>query len=311
VTNPTLATSHTVHLSNLTGCTAYVVSVSATDPSGNTGSNDNAGAYYGFVTLANVTPSYPSTDTPKPIPDVRTPPVLSQIVVSETNTVLDVNVKLNITHTFDGDLDIFLIAPNGTRVELTTDNGSTGDNFVNTVFDDQAATSITAGTAPFTGSFRPEGLLSTVNGIPANGTWTLEITDDTAQDSGTLNSWSIQITNPAGAYECTTCAPAAPGAVTELKFTAKDAISWTTAPGASNYYVYRGTPADLPNLLTVGVDSCERGQTAGASFSGVTETPASGAFEWYLVRGWNAVGYGSPGDATAGVRIQNSGGTCP
>jgi trimeric autotransporter adhesin len=255
--------------------------------------------------------NYPSTDTPKPIPDVRTPPVVSSIVLTDTGIVADVNVEINITHTYDGDLDIFLIAPNGTRVELTTDNGNSQANFVNTVFDDEAAVSITAGAGPFTGSFKPEGLLSTVDGIPASGTWTLEITDDANLDSGTLNSWTLTITNPAGPYECTTCSLATPGAVTELKFTAKDAISWTTAPGASDYYVYRGAPADLPSLLTTGVDSCERGQTAGSSFSGLAETPASGAFQWYLVRGHNALGYGSPGDASAGVRTQNAGGICP
>ncbi len=52
--------------------------------------------------------------------------------------------------------------PDATMVELSTDNGSTGDNYTNTVFDDEASTAITAGTAPFTGSYRPEGSLSDV-----------------------------------------------------------------------------------------------------------------------------------------------------
>ena len=53
----------------------------------------------------------------------------------------DEDVKIgNITHTYNSDLDIFLIAPNGTRVELSTDNGTSGDNFIDTIFDDAAAT---------------------------------------------------------------------------------------------------------------------------------------------------------------------------
>ncbi len=145
--------------------------------------------------------SYSSLDTPKPIVDVRTPPTTSTIAVPDPGVLGDVNVTINLTHTWDSDLDIFLIGPNGTRVELTTDNGSSSDNYTNTVFDDQAATSITAGTAPFTGTFKPEGSLATLNGIPAIGAWTLEITDDTGGDSGNLLGWSLQLTIPAG-YAC-------------------------------------------------------------------------------------------------------------
>ena len=63
--------------------------------------------------------------------------------------------QINVTHTWDSDLNVFLIAPNGARIELTTGNGGGGDNYTNTVFDDEAATLISAGAAPFTGSFRP------------------------------------------------------------------------------------------------------------------------------------------------------------
>ena len=133
------------------------------------------------------------------------------------------------------------------------------------MFDDQAATSITLGAAPFTGSFKPEGLLSTLNGIPANGTWTLEITDDANADIGTLNSWSLTITNPAGSYQCSSCSLAAPGEATNLLFTSKNAVTWSSASGASNYYLYRGGSADLPNLLNGSVDSCQRASTPALS----------------------------------------------
>ena len=44
------------------------------------------------------------------------------------------SVQLNMTHTWTGDLEIYLEAPNGQRIALSTDNGSSGDNFTNTVF---------------------------------------------------------------------------------------------------------------------------------------------------------------------------------
>jgi subtilisin-like proprotein convertase family protein len=125
-----------------------------------------------------------------------------------SGNVNDVNVTLDITHTWTSDLDIYLIGPDGARVELTTDNGGSGDNYTNTTFDDEAATPITAGSAPFTGSFRPEGSLAIFDGINPNGLWFLEVTDDAGSDTGTLNSWSITlttgeihaITNAAGQY---------------------------------------------------------------------------------------------------------------
>ena len=112
--------------------------------------------------------------------------------------VTDVNVSLDITHTFDGDLDIFLVSPSGTRVELSTDNGSGGDDYVGTVFDDEGVDgAITAGTVPYTGSFTPEGSLADVDGEPSAGVWTLEITDDAGGDDGTLNSWGLTIESDA------------------------------------------------------------------------------------------------------------------
>jgi subtilisin-like proprotein convertase family protein len=108
-------------------------------------------------------------------------------------TITDINVKLSITHPNDQDLDVFLFSPTGTKVELFTDVGSSGNDFTNTVLDDQAATSIDIGTAPFTGSFQPEGLLSDFNGQNPNGTWTLQITDDKSTNTGTLSSWSITV----------------------------------------------------------------------------------------------------------------------
>ena len=119
----------------------------------------------------------------------------SVINVTDNVVITDVNVTINIDHTWDADLDVFLIAPDGTtRVELFTDvGGIAGLNFTNTVLDDEAGTSITDGTPPFTGTFSPEGSLADFNGMSSLGDWTLEITDDANGDEGTLLDWTIQI----------------------------------------------------------------------------------------------------------------------
>jgi subtilisin-like proprotein convertase family protein len=115
----------------------------------------------------------------------------SSLVVS--NSGLNANqissITLNITHTFTADLDITLIAPNGSFIDLTSDNGGSGDNFINTVFS-TSGPSITTGSAPFTGTFTPEQPFSSLTG-PADGTWTLKVVDDYVIDIGTLDNWRI------------------------------------------------------------------------------------------------------------------------
>ena len=106
----------------------------------------------------------------------------------------DITVCLDISHTYTDDLDIRLISPSGSIVYLSTDNGGAGDNYTNTCFTTSATTNITAGNAPFTGDYVPEGNLSSFNGQNANGQWRLQIRDDDWIFSGTLNSWSIDFT---------------------------------------------------------------------------------------------------------------------
>jgi subtilisin-like proprotein convertase family protein len=133
-----------------------------------------------------------STDVPKAIPDSNPTGVTSTLVANSTGSrVYDLNVRIGqITHTFDSDLVITITSPAATTVTLASRNGSSGDNFTSTVFDDEAATAITSGSAPFTGSFRPVQSLSAFDGQAIAGTWTLRVSDVAAEDTGTLSDWS-------------------------------------------------------------------------------------------------------------------------
>ena len=107
-----------------------------------------------------------------------------------------INVDLILEHSWVGDLDISLISPSGAIVILSNDNGGQDDNYGDpadtncqsvTSFDMTATTSITAGTAPFIGSFIPQGDFVTFNdGSNPNGIWILQLCDDTASDEGEL-----------------------------------------------------------------------------------------------------------------------------
>ncbi|HMP80551.1 MAG TPA: proprotein convertase P-domain-containing protein, partial [Pirellulaceae bacterium] len=165
------------------------------DPDDGTG---NSATVTKSAHIANVI-EYISVDVPKNIPDNTT--IYSVIVINDPGTVRDVDVKMHINHTWCADLDVFLIAPNGTRVLLFNDIGGSGDNFHNTILDDEAAVSITAGAPPFTGRFRPMGSLAVLDGMDVAGTWTLEITDDATADQGTLNAWSLFIDVDPGVVE--------------------------------------------------------------------------------------------------------------
>jgi subtilisin-like proprotein convertase family protein len=107
-------------------------------------------------------------------------------------TVSDMNVRINLTHTYDGDLAISLLSPAGTQVSLSNRLGGSGQNFTNTVFDDEASTAISAGSAPFTGSFRPSSTLNAVDGQGLSGNWRLRVEDLANIDSGSLISWSVE-----------------------------------------------------------------------------------------------------------------------
>lgn len=128
----------------------------------------------------------------------------SSIGVTDSRQVLDANVKINLTHQYDSDLVMTLIAPNGRSVVLANRRGFNGQDFTNTLFDDDVATPIAAGVAPFSGSFKPDQPLSTFDGYSALGTWTLVVTDAAGGNVGELIAWELQLTltnNIFGAFE--------------------------------------------------------------------------------------------------------------
>jgi subtilisin-like proprotein convertase family protein len=128
---------------------------------------------------------------PVTLPDPGTRIV--SLVVPGPGTVGTVAVRVNITHSFDADVDIALESSLSTRVDLSSDNGAAGHHFQNTVFVDSAPVSIFAGAPPFAGSFRPEVALSTLAGQPVSGTWRGLVADDVVGFQGTLHEYALAI----------------------------------------------------------------------------------------------------------------------
>lgn len=106
------------------------------------------------------------------------------------------SVCIDLTHTWNADLEISLISPDGTEIMLTSHNGGDSDNYTNTCFDQSASSSILTGWGPFTGTFKPQvnfGYLN--NGQNGNGIWKLHIYDNYPADVGNLISWNITFGN--------------------------------------------------------------------------------------------------------------------
>ncbi|MCP4322603.1 MAG: hypothetical protein GY787_12310, partial [Alteromonadales bacterium] len=136
-----------------------------------------------------------STDTPLDIPDDDTGGVSSVINISaaDNKTIADVNVTVNITHPWIGDLTLTLTNHQGTEIILVSNRIDSGDDYTNTVFDDEATATISSSSAPYTGSFTPQGSLSSYSNLGSSGNWTLKAVDGGEEDFGTIDDWTLEI----------------------------------------------------------------------------------------------------------------------
>ena len=266
-----LVTGHAVALTGLSACSDYYYSVESVDAHGNVTEDTNGGAYYRFTTLQNTNASYTSTDTPLAIPDNDATGATSTINVPDLDKIVDLNVVVNITHTYDGDIALSLVAPDGTTIALSTRRGSSGDNYTGTVFDDAAATAIANGTAPFTGSYRPENPLSAVNGKVASGAWKLKVVDSASSDSGTIQDWSLQFT-----YEPRVCGPSA---VYQSFSVAADTCA-AGGPGNGDGIVDRGDDVTMPVVIR---------NNGAIDLTGITATLIATTPDVYVTRGGRLV----------------------
>jgi len=162
--------------------------------------SDMEGGYVMTITTAPFSLLIPGTGTSGPAS-----PYPSVIPVSgKLGKVADVNVVLSgVTQQFMEDLDVVLVAPNGTKAMVLSDRCVGAFVTNNTyVLDDEAPTVFPTGSACPTGTYQPADTspgdvmppgapagpypvaLSTFDGIDPNGNWQLFVTDDLAGGNG-------------------------------------------------------------------------------------------------------------------------------
>ena len=108
--------------------------------------------------------------------------------------VQDLDVNLTIDHGYIGDISLYLVAPDNTRIKLAQNLGDNQNDYIDTVFDQESSSPIVFAVPPFTGRYRPQGDLSVLNGKNLKGRWKLEV-QDRYDDSivGFVNTFSITV----------------------------------------------------------------------------------------------------------------------
>jgi len=119
-----------------------------------------------------------------------------EIPVSAACTIEDINVKIDIEHTWIGDLNIVLTTPAGTSHSLW--GGFCGPTAnLDFIVDEEGTNSgacadyQTGGNNLFLAGFVPATPFASAYGTPASGTWTLTIADNAAGDPGVVNEVSL------------------------------------------------------------------------------------------------------------------------
>jgi len=238
--------------------------------------------------LLGVTRTNDYAGQPVPIPD-NSPAGASaaaSINVAPAGVVGHLNARVTITHTRDGDLDIYLVSPADKLVPLASRRGGGGQNYIDTIFDDQATVYIAQASKakpPFTGAFKPESPLSALYGQPVGGTWTLKVIDRASSNDGSIGAFSLDI-QPVE-YACTSFSGTPFVAIGRAG--SDVVLIWAHADTNTGYTVWRSAYPDFlvndPGASTV---ACDPG--SGATRTCIDNSPGLQAY--YLVQAASSAG---------------------
>ncbi len=174
------------------------------------------GLMLGLTATAWAQPTPCDGGYPLGIPDADLGGVTISCTVPAVGVVDDVALTLDITHTFVGDLEVRLTAPDGTTGGLLIDNICGADNDMRLTLGSYGSAPVTACDAPGSDAWidgntytsspfdmgtgfdgiagkRGDGPeeLGTFSRVQARGTWTLNIVDNTGGDTGTIDTAPI------------------------------------------------------------------------------------------------------------------------
>lgn len=186
------ASSNSYAISGLSNQTDYYWRVRPT----NSSCSGDFSAANQFTTGNVLCATLPSANVPLAIASTANVTVNSTLAVTENLTLTDVNVSVNITHSWVRDLTLTLISPAGTAVQLVARPcTNVALNDIIATFDDAGIPIACANNPAVSGTVQPTQVLSAFNGQNSLGTWTLRVLDSANQDGGSIVGWSL---NPCG-----------------------------------------------------------------------------------------------------------------
>ena len=137
--------------------------------------------------------------TPIPQAGGSVGPTQVTATVNKVATIADLDLRIDLNHTFMGDLEITLTGPNGATATIASNRGGGGSGYQQSSFDDEASLSVAQGVPPYAGSYIPETPLSVFDGGSTQGLWSLRILDIATGDAGSLGAWSLIFTSDGNA----------------------------------------------------------------------------------------------------------------
>ena len=180
-----LVNTNSYNTSQLSGENTYYWRVSTLNECGESDFSPS----FQFETNTTSCGTFISANVPRSIQDATSSsPGVTEIFiqVADDLPIIDLEVKVGISHTYDEDLTLSLIHPDGREIILIQNQGGSGNNFNNTIFDAEASTPIQSGSPPFSGTYRPVGDLTSLYSSSAQGNWRFKAVDNATQDTGII-----------------------------------------------------------------------------------------------------------------------------
>ena len=146
---------------------------------------------FSFSTIAVSCQTFEATDLPIEISDGAPSSITSTLTMVEGLTITEVQVGVQLTHTFVSDLVISLTSPAGTKVFLTSLNCSNSDD-IDAVFSDSGNPLVCGASPAISGTVQPVGSLATFIGESTLGNWVLEVEDTFNQDGASCKTFQLR-----------------------------------------------------------------------------------------------------------------------
>jgi subtilisin-like proprotein convertase family protein len=118
---------------------------------------------------------------------------ISEVSVPYDASIVDLKVLVNIEHSWLEDLTLYLESPDGVKIILSKQIGGSGNNYSETLFDQDSNNNIFNASPPFSGPYMPVQSLETFYNKNAFGKWKLIVEDSFQEDTGSINGFSIEI----------------------------------------------------------------------------------------------------------------------